>query len=114
MAPATEIATFPVAAGATIEDSSSSAGKAWQSILDTVAAQDGYQRLYYGREVENPSVVQLLIGKLSSYNKCLPKPPATCPRSLLISRRAPQIGTPMIVIKTSSSPRYMARFLSIS
>lgn len=64
MAPATEIATLPLAAGATIEDPNSSAGKVWQSTLDTVSAQDGYQRAYYGREVENPSVVQLLVGKI--------------------------------------------------
>lgn len=63
MAPATEIATLPLVAGATIEDPDSSAGKVWQSTLDTVSAQDGFQRAYYGREVENQSVVQLLIGE---------------------------------------------------
>ena len=63
MAPATEIATLPLIAGATIEDPDSSAGKVWQSTLDTVSAQDGFQRAYYGREVENQSVVQLLIGE---------------------------------------------------
>ena len=63
MAPATEIATLPLITGATIEDPDSSAGKVWQSTLDTVSAQDGFQRAYYGREVENQSVVQLLIGE---------------------------------------------------
>ena len=63
MAPATEIATFPLITGATIEDPDSSAGKVWQSILDTVSAQDGFQRAYYGRKVENQSVVQFLIGE---------------------------------------------------
>ena len=63
MVPATEIATLPLIAGATIEDPDSSAGKVWQSTLDTVSAQDGFQRAYYGREVENQSVVQLLIGE---------------------------------------------------
>ena len=63
MAPATEIATMPLIAGATIEDHDSSAGKVWQSTLDTVSAQDGFQRAYYGREVENQSVLQLLIGE---------------------------------------------------
>ena len=63
MAPATEIATLPLAAGATIEDPSSPAGKVWQSTLDTVSAQEGFQKAYYGREVENQSVVQLLIGE---------------------------------------------------
>ena len=46
MAPATEIATIPLSAGADIEDPSSSAGKVWQSTLDTVSQQDGYQRAY--------------------------------------------------------------------
>ena len=63
MAPATEIATMPLIAGAAIEDPDSSAGKVWQSTLDTVSAQDGFQRAYYGREVENQSVLQLLIGE---------------------------------------------------
>lgn len=75
MAPATEIATLPLFAGATIEDPDSPAGKVWQSTLDTVSAQDGFQRAYYGREVENQSVVQLLIGeararRLSPQSNC--------------------------------------------
>ena len=63
MAPATEIATLPLASGATIEDPDSPAGKVWQSTLETVSAQDGFQRAYYGREVENNSILQLFIGK---------------------------------------------------
>ena len=63
MAPATEIAILPLFAGATIEEPDSPPGKVWQSTLDTVSAQDGFQRAYYGREVENQSVVQLLIGE---------------------------------------------------
>lgn len=62
-APATEIATLPLSSGANIEDPSSAAAKVWQATLDTVSQQDGFQRAYYGREVENQSVVQLLIGK---------------------------------------------------
>lgn len=62
MAPATELATLPLSSGATIEDANSPAGKVWQSTLDTVSTQEGFQRAYYGREVENPSVLQLFIG----------------------------------------------------
>ncbi|CAD6573718.1 MAG: hypothetical protein ASARMPREDX12_006216 [Alectoria sarmentosa] len=62
MAPATELATIPLASGAAIEDADSPAGKVWQSTLDTVSQQDGFQRAYYGREVENQSVLQLFIG----------------------------------------------------
>lgn len=61
MAPATELATIPIASGAAVEDPNSSAGKVWQSTLDTVSQQDGFQRLYWGREVENQSVIQLFI-----------------------------------------------------
>lgn len=64
MAPVTEIATIPLAAGATIEDPHSPAGKVWQSTLDTVSAQDGFQKAYYGREVEDPRVLQFFVGML--------------------------------------------------
>ena len=63
MAPATELATIPLVSGATIEDPNSPAGKIWQSTLDTVSQQEGFQRSYWGREVENPSVLQLFVGK---------------------------------------------------
>ena len=61
MAPVTEIATIPLQTGAKIEDLNSPAGKVWTSTINTVAEQDGYQGLYYGRELENPSTVQLLV-----------------------------------------------------
>lgn len=61
MAPATELATLPLASGAAIEDPDSPAGKVWQSTLDTVSQQDGFQRAYWGREVENQSVLQLFV-----------------------------------------------------
>ncbi len=75
MTPATELATLPLASGATIEDADSSAGKVWQSTLDTVSQQDGFQRCYWGREVENQSVVQLFVGKTNQDS--LARPSAT-------------------------------------
>ncbi|KAL2058849.1 hypothetical protein ABVK25_000141 [Lepraria finkii] len=51
------------------------AGKVWQSTLDTVSQQDGFQRAYYGREIENPSVVQLLVGEKFSKLGLLQAPP---------------------------------------
>jgi len=62
--PATEIAIFPVLVGANLEDPNSPTGKVWHSVLDTVSSQEGFQRAYFGREVEDQSMVQLLIGKL--------------------------------------------------
>lgn len=67
--PATEIATLPLSAGANIEDHSSAAGKVWQATLDTVSQQEGFQRAYYGREVENQSVLQFLVGKNFLYER---------------------------------------------
>ena len=59
--PATEVATIPLKAGAFIEDLDSPAGKIWSEMLETASQQEGYQRAYYGRELEDPRVVQLLV-----------------------------------------------------
>lgn len=64
MAPATEIAALPLIPGAQIEDPSAPAGAVWKSTIDTLLAQEGFQRAYWGRQVENPSVLELLVGKL--------------------------------------------------
>lgn len=64
MAPVTEIATLPLKAGSNIEDPNSSTYTVWQSALDTIASQDGFQRLYWGRKVEAPSEVAMLIGRI--------------------------------------------------
>ncbi|KAG8532767.1 uncharacterized protein KY384_002645 [Bacidia gigantensis] len=61
MAPATEIATWSLKAGTDIDDPSSNSGKVWASTLDTVSSQPGYQRAYYGRTLENPSIFQFLV-----------------------------------------------------
>jgi len=62
MAPATEIAILPLAVGAKVEDTDSPSHAIWQSCLDTIAGQEGYQRLYWGRQVEAQNVLYLLIG----------------------------------------------------
>ncbi|KAI9877432.1 MAG: hypothetical protein M1830_003917 [Pleopsidium flavum] len=59
--PATEIAILPLLPGSQIEDPSSNAGKVWTDTINTVSQQDGFQRAYWGRRIENPSEVQLLI-----------------------------------------------------
>ena len=61
MSTVTEIATIPLKADATFEDSASAAGKVWASVVDTIAEQHGYQRLYYGREVENDKNLHLMV-----------------------------------------------------
>ena len=59
--PATELATIPLKAGASIEDPDTPAGKIWAEMLETASQQEGYQRAYYGRELEDPHLVQLLV-----------------------------------------------------
>ena len=61
MAPVTEIATLPLATGIKIEDPTSPAGQSWATVLDTLQKQEGYQRSYYGRQLEDPQLVQLFI-----------------------------------------------------
>lgn len=104
MAPATELATFPIASGAAVEDGDSAAGKVWQSTLDTVSQQDGFQRLYWGREVEDPSVLQLFVG--NSINPTLSQPPAlsTIPNPQLTPRNPHQTGTRWTTTNASGSP----------
>jgi len=71
--PATEIAVMTFKAGATVEDPSSSAAQAFQHMLKTISQQEGFQRVFWGRRVENESEVQLLVGK------CCPLPNVPTP-----------------------------------
>ena len=64
MAPTTEVATFSLTPGANLDDTSSSAGKVWQSTVDTVKSQEGCERVYYGLKVEDQNTVELLIGRI--------------------------------------------------
>ncbi|KAL8715853.1 MAG: hypothetical protein Q9220_000520 [cf. Caloplaca sp. 1 TL-2023] len=59
--PVTEIATIPLAVGAKIENADSPAGKVLNETFDTLGQQEGLQRIKYGRQVENPSVLQIFI-----------------------------------------------------
>lgn len=63
MAPqAIEVALLPLLPGADIEDPNSSAGQIWQASLDTIAAQPGYKGAFWGRQIENNSMLELLVG----------------------------------------------------
>ncbi|KAI4244952.1 MAG: hypothetical protein LQ352_006674 [Teloschistes flavicans] len=59
--PVTEIVRIPLQAGANIEDANSPAGKIMSDTLTILAQQEHYQRAYHGRQLENPSIVQLYI-----------------------------------------------------
>jgi len=45
-----------------IKNPTSSEGKSWSSILSAIKSQPGFQRLYWGLQVETPEKVQLHIG----------------------------------------------------
>lgn len=61
---ATEIATIPLQPGVDLEDPQSAAGEVLENTFSVLRQQDGYQRAYHGRQVENPNIWQLVIGML--------------------------------------------------
>jgi hypothetical protein len=58
--PATEIAYLPLKANLDLE--SGEAKSAWDSTLATIAKQPGFQTLFWGRQVENKDILQLVVG----------------------------------------------------
>jgi hypothetical protein len=65
MPAATELAVIYLKPDANFEDASSPAAKQLRKCLDIVAAQKGYQRQYYGRQLEDPSLFIWSIGPQS-------------------------------------------------
>lgn len=66
--PVTEIATVPLRPNVTIGDVHSPAQEvsvAWKDFLTVVSAQEGFQRCYFGRQVESSHVLDLFIGKVT-------------------------------------------------
>ena len=63
--PVTEAAYISLKAGVNLEDLNTAESKVWTESLDTIGSQDGYQRAYYGRQLESPNVLILLIGKFT-------------------------------------------------
>ena len=59
----TEVALIPLQSGATVEDASTAAGKIWKETVETVKAQEGCQKCYYGREFENPNNLHFFVGR---------------------------------------------------
>jgi len=72
----TEIAFIPLKAGVDVNDENNPGYQAWQDTLSTVSQQAGYQRAYYGPELEDPSTLQLLIDwdSLESHLKFIDSP----------------------------------------
>jgi hypothetical protein len=53
----TEIALLPLGDGQNPDDRTSAAGKVHTEALDTLLSQPGAQRVYWGRHVEDPSLL---------------------------------------------------------
>ena len=71
----TELARFTLHTGADLGDPNSSISKTISSLFDTVAAQDGFQRIYWGPQVENPATLVLMIGKTNMLSAFCPAIP---------------------------------------
>ena len=63
--PTTEIATVPLVSGSDIGDPKNQAAAVIKAAADTISAQEGFQSLRFGMEVENPTVLQMFIGTLA-------------------------------------------------
>lgn len=58
---ATEIAIFPLKDGKYPDDANSAPGQVFKDTMDVVSSQPGFQRAYWGREVENPANLRLFV-----------------------------------------------------
>ena len=58
--PVTEIAYVPLNPSISLD--SGEGKEIWQSTLQTIASQEGFKRLYWGTQIENPSIAQMAIG----------------------------------------------------
>ncbi|KAI9770925.1 MAG: hypothetical protein M1840_002629 [Geoglossum simile] len=96
MATVTQLTTLSLKPDTSIEDPSTEAGRVWNSTLEIIAEQKGREHTFWGREVENSSVVHLHINWssissrqafvdspaykpfVSSLSTILTDPPVTC------------------------------------
>ena len=63
---ATEVVYMPMKPG--LDLSSGEAKEVWDSTLSTIAKQPGCKALYWGRQIENPDTVQMLVGMYSLHH----------------------------------------------
>lgn len=62
--PVTEVAYLPLKPS--LDLSSGEIKEAWQSALRTIASQPGFKTGYWGKQIENPDTLQLVIGNIPS------------------------------------------------
>lgn len=58
----TEIAIVTTPEGSTYDDPSSEHGKVWAKTRQTTSEQAGFQRSFWGRQIEDPNKLIWLIG----------------------------------------------------
>lgn len=58
---ATEIAIFSLHDGKIPDDANSASGQVLKDTLDQLTEQKGFQRAYFGRELENPGTFRLFV-----------------------------------------------------
>jgi len=73
---ATEIALLPLHKGKSPEDANSPSGQALKDCLDTLTEQEGFQRAYWGTELENLDLLHLYIDwdDVDSHKKFMASP----------------------------------------
>ncbi|KAH0565130.1 hypothetical protein GP486_001481 [Trichoglossum hirsutum] len=59
--PITQLTVLSLLPNATVEDGSSEPGRIWASALETIALQPGHRHTYWGRQIEDSSILHLHI-----------------------------------------------------
>ncbi|TVY13196.1 hypothetical protein LARI1_G007516, partial [Lachnellula arida] len=59
--PVTECVVITFKPGVDLETSGTDSAQVWSELLATVAKQPGYQRSYWGHQLENPNIVLWLV-----------------------------------------------------
>ena len=67
----TEICTLVLVAGSDIGDPNGTVATVMKECCDTIASQEGLQKLWFGTEHESPGTLQLFLGKCSATVKGL-------------------------------------------
>lgn len=73
----TEICTLALVDGSDIGDPNGAAATVMKECYDTIASQEGLQKLWFGREHESPGTLQLFLGECSAPVLCSCRSPRT-------------------------------------
>jgi len=132
----TENAIILLKAGVDINDTSGTPYQLWQETMTTISNQEGFQHAYYGTQLENPSILQLMIDwdSFESHQKfiespaygpfgaklmaILDSPPAIChflpmPFPPTILSRAPVMEVATFYQTSPQFPSNVEKFVSI-